>query len=311
MGHRRAVGPLIAAWAVFLAGCASADPAKPQARVEQAGDETRLLTADGRPVTTYNRRPPAGTKLVVDSGDFFHPLRTPGGVTVTDLAPGDHPHHRGVFLGWVEMHGAKDADFWGWGEHAPIQGRRIATRSVTPTAEGLRAESDWLADGVVLIREELEAQVAARDGVHVLDLVYRLKPDSDLTLTRWAFSGFCLRTRKEGRIEFHSPAGPVSLPNPSHLKPESDWPDAAWYAATVTLEDGHVFTAAVLNAPGNPPTLWHNHRDVRMINPCMVAPGDVKLKAGAPLVLRYRVVTADGTVPADLLNRLAAEWRSR
>src|ERR1051326_5674246 len=151
IGRLRNFGPLVAASTLVLAGCGTPDPATTRLRVEQAGDETRIQTADGKPVATYYRRPPAGTKLVVDSGAFFHPLTTPGGVTVTDLAPGDHPHHRGVFLGWVEMHGVRDADFWGWGEHAPIQGRRIATRSVVPTSGGLRAERDWLADGMVLI----------------------------------------------------------------------------------------------------------------------------------------------------------------
>ena len=300
---------VVLAIVIVLAGCAT--PNSTKVRIETVGDETRVQNALGRTVATYHRRPPPGTKLTVDSGDFFHPLATPAGVVVTDLAPGDHPHHRGVFLGWVEMHGAKDADFRGWGEHAPIQGRRIVNRSVKPSSDGLRASNEWVADGMVLIREELEASVRAKATGTVLDLVYRLTPESDVTLSRWAFGGFCLRTRKEGRIEFASPQGPVSLANPSHLKPESDWPDAAWYAATVTLEDGKVFTAAVLNHPRNPPTLWHNHRDVRMINPCIVAPGEMRLKRGSPLILRYRVVAADGGVSADLLNRLAAEWTGK
>ncbi len=45
-----------------------------------------------------------------------------------------------------------------------------------------------------------------------------------------------------------------------------------------------------------------------MLNPCLVAPGPVVLKAGQPLVLRYRVVAHDGPVPRELLNRLSKEW---
>jgi hypothetical protein len=65
---------------------------------------------------------------------------------------------------------------------------------------------------------------------------------------------------------------------------------------------------AVIDHPKNPPSLWHNHRGVRMLNPCIVAPGEVELKAGKPLVLRYRVVAHDGPTPRELMDRLAKEW---
>ena len=65
----------------------------------------------------------------------------------------------------------------------------------------------------------------------------------------------------------------------------------------------------MLNHPDNPGTLWHNHRDVRMLNPCIVAPAAVQLTPDKPLTLRYRVEAFDGATPAALLNRLAREWR--
>jgi len=100
---------ILAVLAMLSVGCATTDPSRLQ--VEQSASQVSVLTASGQQVLVYHLRPPPGTKLVVESGDFFHPLTTPRGVVVTDLAPTDHPHHRGVFLGWVEMHGAKVADF--------------------------------------------------------------------------------------------------------------------------------------------------------------------------------------------------------
>jgi hypothetical protein len=298
------------AWGLLACLCASCvlGKAAPAGETNANRPPEPPLNTPGRIVADYHTRPPVGTPLVVDSGDFFHPVYTPRGVVITDLAPSDHPHHRGVFLGWVEMHGAKDADFWGWGEHAPIRGRRIVNRSFGVTDSGLESTSDWVAEGVILIREKLTVRMTNTGGVNLLDLDYALTPASDLKLTRWAFSGFCLRTRKEGAIEFFSPAGAVALPNPSHLKPESDWPDAPWYACTVKLE-GSLAGAAIVNHPANPPTLWHNHRDVRMLNPCIVAPAEVSLKKDQPLRLRYLVVTFDGEVPTAVLNNLAADFR--
>jgi hypothetical protein len=79
----------------------------------------------------------------------------------------------------------------------------------------------------------------------------------------------------------------------------------------VTLPEGKEFTVAVVNHPKNPPSLWHNHRDIRMLNPCIVAPAEVKLTQGKPLVLRYRTIAMDGGISVDDLNKLAAEWRGR
>src|SRR5687767_14616896 len=111
----------------------------------------------------YHLKKPADVKLPVDSGGYFHPLTTPSGVVVTDVAPADHPHHRGVFLAWVEMHGAKDADFWGWGEHAPIKDRRVEVVEIDEIETrsdkaSFRASCDWKAEGTVLINEELHSE---------------------------------------------------------------------------------------------------------------------------------------------------------
>ncbi len=280
-------------------------------KLSQTSDAVVVRDAKGLVALEYHLKRPAGSDLVVDSGDFFHPLTTPSGVVVTDLVPSDHKHHRGVFLAFVEMHGNQDADFWGWGEHAPIKDRRIVNRRIIPTAAPQQvkfvAGNEWMADGEVLVDENVNVLLTDNEGMRVLDLTYTLTPRSDLTLTRWAFSGFCVRVRKDAEVlGVFSPAGKSELPNPSHLQPDSDWPDAPWYAFSQKLPDGRVFGAAVINDPKNPPTLWHNHRDIRMLNPCIVAPAEVKLEKGRDLVLRYRVVTFDGEVPDTKLNKLTA-----
>jgi hypothetical protein len=259
----------------------------------------------------YQLSRPADSKLSVESGCYFHPLATPKGIVITDVAPADHLHHRGVFLAFVEMHGRKDADFWGWGEHAPTKNRKIVNTEVAISASGFAANNLWIADGLALIREDIEVDVDVRPGANVLDITCSLTAGADLTLARWAFSGFCVRTRQDGKLAAEGPEGPVSLPNPSHLKPESDWPAAPWYDFTLTLTNDTVAGVAVINHPKNPPTLWHNHRDTRMINPCIVAPSALTLKANQPLLLRYRVVAHDGPAPRPLLTRLADEWNKR
>ncbi len=263
----------------------------------------------GNSVFIYNLSPPPNSGLPLEAGGYFHPLKTPGGIVVTDFVPDDHKHHRGLFFAWVEMHGEKDSDFWGWGEYAPVKDRRIVNRSIETGSNSFTSFNDWMAGDTLVIAEKLQATSTFADGLNILDLVYQLTPKADVTLARWSFSGFCLRVRKDGDIRIFSPDGESALENPNHLKPETDWPDAAWYGCEQKLPDGKIIGAAVFNPPSNPPTLWHNQRGVRMLNPCIVAQSEVKLAAGKPLVLRYRVATFDGPLPTGKLNALAGEWK--
>lgn len=263
----------------------------------------------GTPILQYQLERPQNTKLSVDSACYFHPVATPKGVVITEVAPSDHPHHRGIFFGWVEMHGAKDADFWGWGEHAPKKDRVIINREVsglraTSRNAGFQARNEWLAEGTVIMEERLDVAIKEHPEANVLDLAFTLTPAADTTLARWAFSGFCVRTRKDGKLEAFGPQGAVTLKDPKHTEPDSDWPNASWYDYTLIFTDGQTAGVAVMNHPNNPKALWHNHRDVRMLNPCIVAPAGVTMKAGQSMILRYRVVLHDGPLPREFLNRM-------
>lgn len=270
--------------------------------------------ADGAEVLVYNRIVPADVELTVDSGGFFHPFNTPEGVAVTGLRPEDHLYHRGIFMAWFEMRGELEADFWGWGEHAPTEDRVIMSRAiseVTAAADEARftAENDWVAEDTVMVHERLEATVRQMAEGNVADLEYTITPTADTTLPQRAFSGFCFRTRIDGAIQPHDPDGEVDLPPVSHVDPESNWPGRPWYAYTIVLEDEDAeIGAAVIDHPDNPESHWHNSVGIGMLNPVIVSPGEIQLEAGEPFTLRYRAVTFDGDVPVGLLNSLAEEW---
>jgi|SRR5438093_6742312 len=181
-------------------------------KAEQMNDAVVIRDVQGAEVVRYQLQPLQGSKLAVDSACYFHPARTPSGLALTEVAPPDHLHHRGIFLAWVEMHGKKDADFWGWGEHALKTNRVIVNLSVKlgdhgKDRAGFEARNDWIAEGDVMIHEKLEATARQQHPANILDLTYTLTPVSDVTLSRWAFSGFCMRTRKDGKLEAFGPDG--------------------------------------------------------------------------------------------------------
>jgi hypothetical protein len=279
-----------------------------------ATDQSITIKSNNKEVLSYLLEKPDNKKYPLESACFFHPLRSPSGKVLTDFANADHPHHRGIFLGWVEMHGRKDADFWGWGEPAPIKNRKVVhgtldQTTTTGSGAGFQVTNDWMAENELLLREKLQANLTATEKANILDLVYTLTTDADLTLARWAFSGFCVRMPKTGKLAISSPDGPANRAAPSHTKPETDWPAAKWYDFTLTFDDNSQAGITLIDNPRNPPSLWHNHRDIRMINPAITAPTSVTIKANEPLILRYRLVAHDGPPDAKMLNQLAEEWK--
>src|ERR1041384_1075313 len=142
-----------------------------------------VLTSGKKELFRYQLRKPADSKLAVDSACYFHPLATPSGAVLTDVAPADHKHHRGIFLAWFDMHGKKDADFWGWGEYAPVKDRVIVNKKArSPAPDSFSVINVWKAEGEDLLFEELAAAFRRQGPAHVLDLVYTLKATDDVKL---------------------------------------------------------------------------------------------------------------------------------
>src|SRR5687768_11792905 len=95
-----ALGILLLALAAFGITAAGG----PGAQVEtKKAEGAMVVTWSGKEMLRYQIDRPADSKLPVESACYFHPLRTPAGTVVTDVAPADHPHHRGVFLAWFDM----------------------------------------------------------------------------------------------------------------------------------------------------------------------------------------------------------------
>jgi len=290
-----------------------------------------LKTPNGKTVFRYMTKKPERTNLSANSVCCFHPLNTPAGVRITDLAPGDHHHHRGVFLAWHTTGFRQKADFsklgpmgptygwnisrgdfWGWGEFAPTQGRVIKNRKVdlvkadAQEAE-LEIQNDWVVKNKTMMTEVTSAMVREHNGAYIIDLDYKLKPTVDLTLNHTAFGGFCVRARNDGESYYSTADGKVELPDPHYSVPELNWPAKEWYDYTIKLDEGKRIGVVVIDHPDNPPATWHNPRYVWMVNPCIVAAGPVHVQKARTLRLRYRLVVYDGARPLNLVDKLVEQ----
>jgi len=205
------------------------------------------------------------------------------------------------------------ADFWGWGEFAPTQGRIIENRKIDLVEADaghaiLNIENDWIIKGNTMMTEQTSAVVSEHDGVYVIDLDYNLTPKAELTLDHTAFGGFCVRARNDGDSYYADANGKVSLPDPHYSVPELNWPPKRWYDYTIKLENGQTIGITTIDHPDNPRATWHNPRYVWMVNPCIVAAGPVRVDKCKTLQLRYRLVVHDGPTPTNLLRTLANPW---
>jgi hypothetical protein len=278
-----------------------------------------LMAPDGRVVFTYLALKPPDIPLASNSACCLHPVNTPSGECATDIAPSDHRFHRGLYFAWqsVDFHrkeGVLRGDFWGWGHYAPTEGRVIKNRSIQLTGSGSKSaevavNNDWTIDGLKVLDEATNIRVKEDKNANVLDLTFRFTSDYDVTVNQVPFSGIAMQSPKDGKGYFSNPDGTVTLANIASLAAETNWPAAAWYSYTITLNNGKTTAIAIVDHPNNPPSTWHESRIYTYLNPCITAMQSVTIPVGQPLILKYRAVTHDGEFPPGVMNALATEFR--
>jgi hypothetical protein len=298
----------------------------------QAQDGKQVIAPDGKIVFRYVTTRPEGIGLTSPSAAYFDPINTVSGERVTNVAPDDHPHHRGMYLGFMDSefrdysssdrstnpygprtYSVQRADFWAWGMYAPRDGRVIRNKdiklmSATSQSAELLITNEWLIGNRKVLDEADLVSVTQRENAYVIDITYRLTPVTDYVLNQQAFGGFAVQGQKQGDFYYANASGKVSLPSPNYSAVDLDWPSEPWYDYTIKLKsNGKVVGFAVIDHPQNPPTRWHNA--LWFLNPCITTFDSVTIHPDAPLMLRYRVVVHDGDTPTDLLQKLSMEFR--
>jgi putative heme-binding domain-containing protein len=288
-----------------------AQPASGPLRIEKLSGALAITTSGEKPVelARFVMQPPPDSPVIVPSAAYFNPLRTPRGIDVTAFAPGPHPYYRGLFMGYVDVRGTKDANFWGGGG-GPIKGSVTVSESVSGIeGPAFHARNTWQKDSVLLVHEDLQATARLDGTATILDLVYTFTAAADdVRLAHCNVGGLALPVRYDGQLTAHGPDGPVKLPSAVYRKDETNWPAGAWYGYTVKLPGDHTISAAIINHPANPETRWHCALGARVINPNITTFAEHLLKKSEPLTLRYRVVALDGDFEAKRMGELVGEY---
>ena len=148
-----------------------------------ARDVVLTLPGDGSPLAELVDG--AGTARSSSPRPYLHPLRTPGGVTVTDHHPADHDWHLGVSVALQDVDGT---NFWGGRTYTPGEDYiwrddhgRIEIAGVERIADGAVLDLRWIGpDGSVIVRERREMRLIHRDErAAVIELSFELSPATD------------------------------------------------------------------------------------------------------------------------------------
>jgi hypothetical protein len=155
--------------------------------------ETVPLILDGRPVAEYHWQPDLPATL--SPRPYLHPVRTLGGVEVTELMPDDHKHHLGVSIAVADVAGH---NFWGGRTFVRYHGSRLLPN------HGTQRHVSWLTKAPdELVHEVLWCDPAGGDLLHERRRLAAVRLGADA----WALDlSFTLTNVAGDPVAFASPA---------------------------------------------------------------------------------------------------------
>jgi hypothetical protein len=292
-------------WSTFLATGLQAQPASSPFRFSEVNDNTSLkLEEDHRPVLVYNQGPqhPEGSPATQARNSYIHPLYGLDGEVLTDDAPADHLHHRGVFWAWPHMTvEGRHYDGWMLRGIAP-RFEHWTFKEIGPDSARLGVENGWYV-GMKKVMGEQITITAHRSTVdnRAIDLEFTWTAvDAPVTLggaEGKSYGGLTIR---------YAPGTDTVITVPSGVtKDDLYMTSLAWADLTRRWEDRRQPSGVAIfvhpSHPDYPPTWLTRHYGVL----CLGWPGvqPKTLAAGEPVRCRYRIWIHRGLPDAEQLGR--------
>jgi hypothetical protein len=258
---------------------------------------------------------PPGIDPVYLRGGYLHPLYTPAGVEVTGDYPESHHHQHGIWSAWTRSRFGEHAiDFWNMDDRqGKVDFQSLEQRFSGPVFAGFTARLahiDLLGSAPVVALDERWTVTTYRthEGTppyFVVDLVstQRTATDTPLLLEQYSYGGFALR----GNARWSDPANVTFLTSEGLDRAAGDDEKGRWCAIGGTI-DGAWAGFAMLGHPENfrAPQTFRIHPKHPYMAFAPVKDGPFTIEPGKPYVSRFRIVSFDGPIDRELIERL---WR--
>ena len=243
---------------------------------------------------------------------YYYPLIGPGGARMTrdwpmQSPPGeehDHPHHRSLWLGHIEVNGQ---DFWDeLKAHGTIVHDGFEEISSGKETGVIKSKDRWLAaDGSVVCTDERTFRVFAPDGQddRMFDFEITIHASNgDLTFGDNKDGMMAIRVAETMRLK----GGKGHIVNSEGQRDNQTWGKRANWCDYYGPVDGKTVGVAMFDYPQNPrhPTWWHV-RDYGLFaaNPfgrhdfeklSDKTAGNLKVPAGDSITFKYRFILHPG-----------------
>jgi hypothetical protein len=280
-------------------------------------DQLVTLSDSANPMAVYH----SGVRVLpgkpeYNKANFFHPLVTPSGVTVSDDAPPDHLHHRGLFLAFTEVTWSGNGkqlkgNFWHGDPSARIAPGKVHYAHGGPVCAALAVSHDFTIGTQPVLRQDVIARSARlSDRVNVLDVEYRITPlGGDIVLGPNFYS--CLQLR--GAAAFNRPELVFSYDDGKPHRdvdrrnepPREEPPVTSRWIDETGLVQGKRVGATVAIHPSTPKSRLCYSRGVKGLNLDFLYDAPIPVEAGRTLRARYQVYIHDGTVGEAKIGDIA------
>ncbi|MDQ0642833.1 DUF6807 family protein [Microbacterium murale] len=234
---------------------------------------------------------------------FLHPVRTLGGVVVTDAHPADHDWHLGASIGVQHANGV---NFWGgptytedFGYRWRADHGRIETTALTRTDDGFSATANWITPtGATLLIEETSWRVhsspdprawrfVARTNLRALDEPVELGSPGTHGRVGGGYGGFAWRFPSASHVDVRT--SDASGEEATHGA------KSPWIAFSARFPDGEATVALAADDPRTASDPWFVRvADYPGIGSALAWEEPLLLDAGASVTLSFRGVVADG-----------------
>ncbi|MGA2618112.1 MAG: DUF6807 family protein [Thermoguttaceae bacterium] len=280
------------------------------------GNRTVTLGDGPQPMAVYH----AGIRELAaqpafNRANFFHPLVTPAGVTVSDDAPPDHLHHRGLFLSFTEVTWSGNAqrlkgNFWHGDPAAKVAPGKVLYARGGPVCAAIAVSHDFMIGARAVLEQDVIARAArVSPRVNVLDVEYRITAlGGDVVLGPNFYS--CLQLR--GAAAFNRPDLVFSYDDGKPHRdvdhrfdpPPEEPPLSRWIDETGLVEAKPVGAAVAIHPSTAKSRLCYS-RGVKGLNLDFLYDAPLTVKAGQTLTARYQVYIHDGTAAEAQIGGIA------
>lgn len=261
--------------------------------------------------------PEGGDKFKASA--FVHPLCTPSGFELTQIQPGDHLHHFGVWWPWklLEVEGRKHVTWElqkGEGRHLAV-GAEVLSKSADEVVLAVENRHDIKnADGYQAVLKEESKLRFSRLGkdAYQLDIAIKHAPigDRKVTVAKYRYSGFAWR----GTAGWNNGNSRMRT-NDGKGRDNANHQPARWVMMDGETPGGRatmlMMSAAAMKG-GDPDMLrvWDSktHNGAPFINFNPVVKESFPLTDPVVAQRRYRLVVADREIKPEEAEELWRKW---